>query len=1580
MLYGKQTFRDESGALGDDVSWLDVWNAGLRNQREADNVMARDKLLEEAYDDRISLWKRHAGQDLENPMRRRVERMGNYGPARPGYDPEGDFDRAEERLAQQFPDIAEIVRKGGSPRELAYKRAQGAERGLSEAIQRSPLTVNLFGVPLNPAALGGALQGSFYDPFNAAANLVGPAGSAGRGIIWNALRQGAVAGASQAALEPAVQAWRKEAGLEHGVLDAFRNILFTTVAGGAIDAAGRTGGRLALGRPLAGTPEPAAAAAAPALPEAPDEALAAAARRLPEDSPIRRAADGDDAALAELARPLATEDPAVRGAVRELEVEAAQAHTAVRADIDEAEHLIRLAEALRNGEAPDLAPPAGDAIRQPAPRVPNLADDAPAPARMGESFKVEGKPVALAAVRARDITTDAATFQFKGGGDAAGATSRLQGVGAWDPIAAGRVVVYERADGSTIIADGHQRLSLAKRLEAGGHEPIELQAFVFREADGWQPGDVRALAAKKNLQEGTGSILDAAKILRERPDILDSSVPMSSQKMREARALARLSDEAFAMAVAGVVDPAWGAIVADAVRDPMRQAGILAELARLDPPNRTQARMLVADMVQMPAAIETQMTLLGELTSVRPLMAERAKILEAALKQLRKDERLFSTLAREADTIEAAGNRLAGDINAERALMAEATLAYLEALALRSGPVSDLLSEAAKSVSAGRPIARAAEDFARAVQALSDEGGLRALTETGPQARLTGDDFAEPLGEGAKRQLEQLRGFQDRQQAMGDLLLSIRETAAKKAEEAAAAAEKPPAPLLRSTEQLPGYGTPAYQAKRVFVADGKEIVGYEAAIKHLRTVAAKEAGGTLRNERRAVIILGPPASGKSTSRKAFAEHYGAATVSADDAKFIMPEMDELGAPGVHEESSLLAKMVTNELADEGANLVIEKLGDNPESMARMIANMRADGYAVEVVAVGGVGRDELVARAAKREAHSGRAVPVAVIDGALEGVPKTLARLRQDASVERIVEIDNSGERPQIIGGRETLDETLQKSLETVRQRPLDAGGRGEGDRGPLGRTRPEGRQGQEGREAGQGSRPVEIAAGRLPRPGEPFIVYRVGAGNDLAGHNAGNLDAVANHLARNDDAMSPAVAGDVGQRVTAYEVVLQEAPGRYEAFTGPRARSASGQVGLAVMGERVSLSFPPGGKWSARPLGEIPLDDVRARLAEAGYADFDEAGSRLGARVIREAFQSLPGVLPRFRDTAYAPEFVARESAIRADLAALAKRLLPSSVALQVEARLQIGAYELDGFFDRRDNLLAVSLAHENPVAVLRHEAIHATRNAGLFTDREWGLLVERAQKVAPKLTPEMEAFYRDQLMVYAVSEQMEKRGIDTRGLDWDDMQALLVKAKLLDPNAPEASLERAGLFSEARRQSLMEEELVARLAEGYMAGRRYGAAIDGVIQRILEFFEGVRNVLKGHGFDTADAVFRRMESGEIAMRTPREVTLPGGAKVMGIPLFAIRAFHGSPHLFDRFSLEHVGAGEGAQAYGYGLYFAENEKVARHYRDALAAQQSRYTAYWPKEILRDYLDRSAALTEKKFALQEAARRDRRGA
>lgn len=71
---------------------------------------------------------------------------------------------------------------------------------------------------------------------------------------------------------------------------------------------------------------------------------------------------------------------------------------------------------------------------------------------------------------------------------------------------------------------------------------------------------------------------------------------------------------------------------------------------------------------------------------------------------------------------------------------------------------------------------------------------------------------------------------------------------------------------------------------------------------------------------------------------------------------------------------------------------------------------------------------------------------------------------------------------------------------------------------------------------------------------------------------------------------------------------------------------------------------------------------------------------------------------------------------------------------------------------------------------------------------------------------------------------------------------------------------------------------------------------------------------------------------------------------------------YHGSPYQFDRFTLSHIGSGEGAQAHGWGLYFALSRAVAEGYRKRLElnAIQEREITYKgrPFSEFREALDR----------------------
>ncbi|WP_296201733.1 hypothetical protein [uncultured Hyphomicrobium sp.] len=120
-----------------------------------------------------------------------------------------------------------------------------------------------------------------------------------------------------------------------------------------------------------------------------------------------------------------------------------------------------------------------------------------------------------------------------------------------------------------------------------------------------------------------------------------------------------------------------------------------------------------------------------------------------------------------------------------------------------------------------------------------------------------------------------------------------------------------------------------------------------------------------------------------------------------------------------------------------------------------------------------------------------------------------------------------------------------------------------------------------------------------------------------------------------------------------------------------------------------------------------------------------------------------------------------------------------------------------------------------------------------------------------------------------------------------------------------------------------------------------RQGAASRGEISREQASAASAprRTGPSAFDFDLGDAVTTAMTPITGNLAGSLFGAIPDGALGVGAskpPTVGIRAYHGSPHDFDKFSLEKIGTGEGAQAYGHGLYFAENEGVARSYRDAL--------------------------------------------
>lgn len=354
-----------------------------------------------------------------------------------------------------------------------------------------------------------------------------------------------------------------------------------------------------------------------------------------------------------------------------------------------------------------------------------------------------------------ELGTDAATFQFKAGGDEEGVTDRLAGVTQWDPVKAGLSIVYEDANGKRWIADGHQRLGLANRLadEYPEQPRPKLYGWLYRAADGVSPEEVRVIAAAKNIAEGTGSAVDAAKVLRDAPG-LAKELPPRSELVRQARALTNLDDRAFGMVVNGLVPTQYAAIVGRlAPEGGLEQRALLDLLAKTQPENATEAEAIVRQGLAAGHVESRQMGLFGEETIATNLFLDRARVLDRAMKDLRSDKKLFAAIAREKTKLAAEGAAKVNKQASERKAEIDAqALQSIQTLATRTGALSDSLTAAARRGREERNYAAATRDFVAAIRAAVARGDFDGLAASGDRGgAVVADEGAGGAGRAADR-------------------------------------------------------------------------------------------------------------------------------------------------------------------------------------------------------------------------------------------------------------------------------------------------------------------------------------------------------------------------------------------------------------------------------------------------------------------------------------------------------------------------------------------------------------------------------------------------------------------------------------------------------------------------------------------------------------------------------------------------------------------------------------------------------------------------------------------------------------
>ena len=718
----------------------------------------------------------------------------------------------------------------------------------------------------------------------------------------------------------------------------------------------------------------------------------------------------------------------------------------------------------------------------------------------------------------RDILVDARTFQFKGGGDEFGVTDRLQFITEWDPQLAGVVTVYEYADGRLFVADGHQRVGLARRLMTQNPDlNIQLYGYRLREIDGVTPEQAMISAAITNIAQGTGSIIDAAKIARMDPERFRSMVgrtlPPTSQLVRQARDMMALSQDAFGSVINEVIPSNYGAVVGRILGDrPELQQAAISVLARAEPANVFQAEAIVRQVREADVDVATQQSLFGEEMVVESLYTERARVLDRAVKTLREDRAAFANLVRNAENIESAGNVLDRSVNQRRADLDGQAIALVQTLANRKGPLSDALSDAARLARDTGSYGASTRQFVESIRRAIADGDFERLTsgevgrvvndtppssrsEVGKEPSLTG--FDEPTGHGpaVEQQADDLTRemFPEPEPVQAVEVGSIDELRALVQANADRAQLDQHPTVVRALEEmdarpetidLPGYASNEWHSSRIYTIDGQEIAGTAAALREWEIQAEQlawvEKGiepQPVARDREATIILGPPAAGKSTIANDIAIARKAAIIDSDEIKKSIPGFDRgVGAKAVHEESSTLGKILTARMLDSGTNVIIPKVGDSVASILKQVDLLKESGYSVRIVNMA-VSPDNAYRRMIGRFASTGRIIPPSYLDYVGAKPSAVYQELKARGVANGYAEIDNNG----AFGAP-------KPTTEIVGQNPLEGSPFGLAQRGPeIGRA-PDGVGAEPGRAVAAGVSPVTVTA-EFTQAGEQMVI-----------------------------------------------------------------------------------------------------------------------------------------------------------------------------------------------------------------------------------------------------------------------------------------------------------------------------------------------------------------------------------------------------------------------------------------------------------------------------------------------------------
>lgn len=633
-------------------------------------------------------------------------------------------------------------------------------------------------------------------------------------------------------------------------------------------------------------------------------------------------------------------------------------------------------------------------------------------------------------------------FQYKTDGDVFGVTEKLKQVQVWDQPSAGTLLVYEFADGTKAVVDGHQRLGLAKRLKAQGQD-VKIIAHVFRETDNIPQEMMLVKGMLINLRNNTGTAVDAARVLRKAGKLdwekIKKTLPLKQKLVRNADGLSKLSDDAWGLFLNKRIDEDLAARIGLIIDNKAIHNKLLASLSTRKFSSLQEIDTVLEQIKRTPTVKAEQETLFGKEFFEETLIFEKTALIRYVSQNSKKLKDVFKTVLANEKDLSSAGNVLNKSENLQRGIDNEKIYERLSNIATQVGKLSDEFNAAAAIYKQGnkREAQRLAEEAVRKSVAAGDfdrfsTGGLQRTNETEtPSSSISEEQAIEKVDptedlkhkdvsqnpEVVEKQIDDLNNNlfgEDLPQTGPRTKINLEEERLideiKNAEPNIANANKYlEHPLLKNkieenikflnyTNKRANFGTPEYFATRDY---GNYGTGLEEFIQRVYGSGARV------KERQLTIVMGPTASGKSTYIDKAKNDLGAIVTDSDDIKKLMPEFaNGANADGVHLESSIINARILDRASQNGDNIIYPTTGRSMEKLNAVINKAEGRGYTVKVKYIT-ADRPELIMRNVTRTFTRNRVIDSKVLltEDVVKSIDNNYIKLNEKY---KIGKIDNS--------------------------------------------------------------------------------------------------------------------------------------------------------------------------------------------------------------------------------------------------------------------------------------------------------------------------------------------------------------------------------------------------------------------------------------------------------------------------------------------------------------------------------------------------------------------------------------------